>query len=183
MEKRENLLRRVAFKCGDFARQLSYHRALGDHSNDFIQNFWICMYNNAIDLAVLDWFHLFGYQKDHLHWKIVIREIDCFRNGLLRAVGMTEEKWRKYRQSIKDYRDKDVAHIEVRAVSQVPEMTVALQAATYYYGYIFKELSGYANYDVWPSDLTDYYNSSLAQTKPLVALAYKAAGHIEEKVR
>ena len=72
MQEREKLLRRVGLKCADFARQLSYHRALNSYKDDFKLSFWIYVYNNSIDLAVLDWFHLFGYHNDVLHWKQIV---------------------------------------------------------------------------------------------------------------
>ncbi len=183
MTEREKILRRVALKCADFARQLSYNCALSDHANNFQQNFWIYMHNNAIDLAVLDWFHLFGYHNDDLHWKKVVQDVDAFRQGLFQSVGMNEQEWIAYRESIKDYRDKDIAHIEVQPVSYVPDMTDALQAVVYYYIYVLKELSGYSKYNHWPKDLKDYYQRSLAQTKVIVASAYAATINIEEKVR
>jgi hypothetical protein len=43
------------------------------------------MHNNAIDLAVLDWFHLFGYHNDDLHWKKVVQDVDGFRQGLFQC--------------------------------------------------------------------------------------------------
>ncbi|MFX0046479.1 MAG: hypothetical protein ACFE8Z_11570, partial [Candidatus Hermodarchaeota archaeon] len=55
--------RGVVLKCGDFARQLSYHLGLNKYRGQFKLNFWVYVYNNAIDLAVLDWFHLFGYHR------------------------------------------------------------------------------------------------------------------------
>jgi hypothetical protein len=45
MSERERLLRRVALKCADFVRQLSYYRAPNEHRN-FKQSFWIYMYND-----------------------------------------------------------------------------------------------------------------------------------------
>ena len=103
---------------------------------------------------------------------------------MFRSLGLSEEQWKTYRKSIKDYRDKDLAHIEVWPVSQVPYMNVALQAAAYYYTYVHNELLGFSNdYNAWPEDLSDYYQASLVQTKPIVALAYKATSHIREKVR
>jgi hypothetical protein len=141
------------------------------------------MYNNAIDLAVLDWFHLFGYHNDDLHWKRVVQDVNSFRQGLFQSLGMIEQEWTAYRESIKDYRDKDVAHIEVRPVSHVPDMAVALQAVVYYYTYVLKELSHYSKYNAWPKDLKDYYQRSLAQTKPIVVSAYTGTSNIEEKVR
>jgi len=82
MEKRDKILRRVVLKCIDFARQLSYYRALKKY-DDLSIYFWLYMHNNAIDMAVLDWFHLFGYSKDNLHWEKVIKNKKAFKKGLL----------------------------------------------------------------------------------------------------
>lgn len=182
MDNREKKLRRVALKCGDFARQLSYHHALDTYRDNFKLNFWIVMFNNSIDLAVLDWCHLFGSHKDDLHWKKVIIKSDDFRAGLFNFIGTDEEKWRNYRESIKNYRDKDVAHLEIRPRSFVPEMGIALQAAAYYYLCIQKELSNYPNYSKWPKDLIEYHNQSLAQTKLILTKAYESSKDIKEIV-
>jgi hypothetical protein len=96
---------------------------------------------------------------------------------------MSEQGWIAYRESIKDYRDKDVAHIEVRPVSHVPDMRIALQAVDYYYTYVIQELSQYSNYSGWPRELKDYYQKSLAQTKPIVASAYAATSNVILKRR
>ena len=182
MEQREILLRRVGLKCADFARQLSYHRVLNDYKDGFKLYFWIYVFNNAIDLAVLDWFHLFGYHNDDLHWKQVVADIDAFRNQLLSHVNMTENEWKLYREEIKTYRDKDVAHIEVRPTSHVPEMSVAQKAVTYYYENVLKELTGFGDYSHWPKDLSDYHQRSMEQTKRIVESAYLATAHIRESV-
>ena len=182
MEPREKLLRRVGLKCADFARQLSYHRALNDYKDGFKLNFWICVFNNSIDLSVLDWFHLFGYHNDDLHWKQVVADIDSFRQQLFYHVNMTEDEWKSYREEIKIYRDKDVAHIEVRPTSQVPQMSIALQAVAYYYEYVLKELTGFGDYSNWSKDLSEYHQRSLEQTKKLLESAYSATEHIRESV-
>jgi hypothetical protein len=182
MEDREYLLFRVATKCGDFARNLSFSRALGNKVKDSEKlNFWIHMYNNAIELAILDWSHLFGNHSDDLHWKRVVRGVDGFRQGLLQAIGMNEEEWKTYHEKIKNYRDKDIAHIEVRLRSQVPEMAQALSAAAYYYAVTLKELQGYAIYD-YPQNLIDYYEKSVAQALVIATYAYDAAIGIKERV-
>ena len=182
MNARERLLRRVGLMCVDFARQLSYHRALEEHVHSFKQSFWIIMYNNTIDLAVLDWFHLFGSHKDDLHWKQVVCDIDAFRNHLLQAIHMTIDEWETYWESIKDYRDKDVAHIEVRPVSVVPEMTIALRAVAHYYSVVLTELSTFGDYSAWPKHIESYYQKSLDQSKAISVLAYRASCDIREKV-
>jgi hypothetical protein len=183
MNGRERLLRRVALKCADFARQLSYHRALAEYRGSFTQNFWIYMHNNAIDLAVLDWFHLFGSHKDHLHWKQVVTDVPAFRNQLFQSLQITEDEWKTYRESIKAYRDKDVAHIEVRPfVSQVPDMALALKAAALYYSTVRAELSTFRDYGGWPSELEEYHIRSLEQSKAICAVAYGGSRDIEEGV-
>jgi hypothetical protein len=182
MNGREELLRRVALKCADFARQLSYHRALAKYQDEFRQSFWIYMYNNAIDLAVLDWFHLFGYHTDDLHWKQVILDIPAFRKALYQFFQKTEGEWKTYRDSIKDYRDKDVAHIEVRPISHVPDMTAALKAASFYYSKVLDELSILGDYTAWPRDLEEYHTRSLKQTKEILGVAYQASQNMEERV-
>ena len=181
MTEREKLLRRVGFKCADFARQLSYHRALHGFKESRKLNFWIYMYNNAIDLAVLDWFHLFGYHNDDLHWKKVVSDIDDFRRILLASLGLRQNEWEDYRETIKTYRDKDVAHIEVRPVSNVPQMSVALQAANIYYQVVITELKNFSDYTKWPADLVQYHEDSLRQSTAIAENACKAtANHIEE---
>ena len=182
MQEREKLLRRVGLKCADFARQLSYHRALNSYKDDFKLSFWIYVYNNSIDLAVLDWFHLFGYHNDDLHWKQIVDDVDTFRQKLFHHVNMTEDNWKLYREKIKTYRDKDVAHIEVHPTSQVPEMSIALNAAAYYYQYVLQELSRYSDYSNWPKDLSEYHQRSLEQTKKILELAYTPTEQIKEQV-
>jgi len=140
------------------------------------------MYNNAIDLAVLDWCHLFGSDKDNLHWKRIVSDIDSFRTGLFRKVD--EKKWKSYREAVMNYRNKDVAHIEVRPVSNVPNMTLALEATVFYYEYVRQELSRsqYSDYSNLPPDLNEYYKKSYKQAKNIVTIAFEASSGIEEKV-
>ena len=182
MEEREKRLRRVALKCGDFSRQLSYHRAISKYKGDLKLNFWIATYNNGIDLAVLDWFHLFGYHNDDLHWKNIVIYISSFRNHLYNALNVNHVEFKAYWEEIKTYRDKDVAHIEIRPVSDVPEMTMALKAVSFYYQKVLKELSAFGEYDRWPNDLMDYHQRSLEQAQTIVSTAYEATKSITEKV-
>jgi hypothetical protein len=182
MNKREYLLFRVATKCGDFARNLSFHRALGEYVKDSEKlNFWIHMYNNAIELAILDWFHLFGNHKDNLHWNRVVPDPMGFKRQLLQTIHMTEQEWSTYHKEIKSYRDKDIAHIEVRLRSQVPDMTEALRAAACYYAVVLDELQKYAIYD-YPQNLRDYHERSVAQSLMVAAKAYNATVGINETV-
>jgi hypothetical protein len=182
-EQREKILQRVAMKCRDFARQLSYHRAFTQYKGILKLYFWRSTFNNAIDLAVLDWLHLFGSHSDDLHWKRVVDNTKIFRDGLLNYLGLDETEWKVYRQKVKEYRDKDVAHIELRPLSQVPDMTPGLKAANYYYKHVLLELATFRDYSKEPSDLIDFHKKSLKQTKEIVSLAYDVTKAIEERVR
>src|SRR4030042_2713427 len=181
MEKREKILRRVALKCLDFARQLSYFRALTKY-DDLSIYFWLYMHNNAIYMAVLDWFHLFGYSKDSLHWEKVIKDKKDFKQGLLTHLEIDEQTWQSYWKMVKKYRDKDVAHIEMRLRSHVPEMSMAINATNYYYETVLRELSEYSDYSGWTSDLIKYHQEYLEESKKIVLVAFEATKHIKECV-
>lgn len=186
-EQREILLRRVALKCGDFARQLTYHRALIKYKNSSLF-FWKTMLNNTIDLAVLDWMHLFGSHNDDLHWKRVLSDNkDNFKHGLLQHLQVNEHDWELYREKIKKYRDEDVAHIEAHLETDVPEMEEALKAVSYYYQIILRKLrSEYPNcpeyFNRWPDDLLKYYEDSLKQSEEIVQVAYESTKNMKESV-
>ena len=181
MNDREKLLRRVALKCADMVRQISYHRAI-EQKGQLNLNFWICTYNNTIDMAVLDWAHLFGNEKDDLHWKNIVNNIDEFRHDLFSTIEISTEEWIKYWESIKEYRDKDVAHIEVRPVSNVPKMNTAVKATCFYYSYVLSEIKKYGNYSQWPDDLFDYHQRSFEQSLEIASNAFEATKNLRERV-
>lgn len=153
---REILLKRVVLKCRDFVRQLSYHRAMLPHSKNLRTNIWIYTFNNFIDMAVLDWCHLFGSQSDDLHWRRIVVDAEWFKSEILKSLGLTGEEWDAYWKSIKDYRDKDVAHIEVRPETSVPKMDKALEAIKLYYSYAIDELHDIYEYIELP-DVIDHF--------------------------
>lgn len=172
-------------KCRDFARQLSYHRALRGFikpTGGFNLHFWTTVFNNSINIAILDWFHLFGYHNDDLHWKKIVKNEAAFRSSLFAYVALDEQGWHSYRDKVKTYRDKDVAHIEVRPEGFVPDMTLALKAADFYYRYILSELSGFGDYSNEPTDLVTYCEDSQKQAEKILALAYSSTAFMQEEV-
>ena len=182
MDDREKLLRRVALKCADMVRQLSYHRAIEKRKKDLILNFWVYVFNNAIDMAVLDWVHLFGNDKDDLHWKNIVGNLDEFRGTLLSALEVSKEEWINNWKGIREYRNKDVAHIEVRPITNVPEMSLALKATGFYYVYILRELEKYGDYSLLPKDLLEYYDRSFEQSMRVTSKAIDATINFKETV-
>jgi hypothetical protein len=182
MEERERILLRVAYKCQDFARQLSYCRARPNVDDTPKLYFWISVFNNFIDLAILDWLHLFGSHSDDLHWKKIAGDAVVFKGDLLDYLELDDVQWKIYWKSVKEYRDKDVAHIEVRPMGHVPDMNTALKATAYYYRYVFGELSKFATYTDLPTDLIEYYRESLEQAERIVTIAYDATKQMREQV-
>lgn len=179
---RKGLLNRVCLKCADFVRQLSLHRAFDGYQGQLRHNFWIYIYNNSIDMAVLDWCHLFANHSDALHWKKVIPDGDEFRINLFKHLEISETTWKVYRDSLKSYRDKNVAHIEVLPALNIPDMTFALDSTAFYYDSVVKELKNENISAHYPDDLVQYYTACLGQTSNYVSVGLNATKQFKEEV-
>ena len=155
---RETLLRRVILTNRDFIRDIAYHRAMLPYAKNLRTNIWIYTFNNFLNMAVLNWCHLFGNNSDDLHWLKIINDSNAFRDGLLQTIGTNLDDWKVYRKTVTDYRNKDVAHIEVRPEGQAPEMDKAIIAASFYYRTALDELKTYSSYAELPDDLNHFYN-------------------------
>lgn len=180
--ERTHLLNRVCLKCADFVRQLSLHRAFDGFQGELRHNFWIYIYNNSIDMAVLDWCHLFGNHSDALHWKKVVPDGNEFRINLYEYLEITETTWKVYRDSLKSYRDKNVAHIEVLPATNIPDMIFALDSVAFYYTLVKEELNNKDLFPNYPIDLLQYYADCLAQTSKYVSAGLSTTRHFKEDV-
>lgn len=105
-----------------------------------INNFWSEISHNALELAILNWCHLFGQRKDHLHWSNVLKSKELFKEELLSYLEVTEEKWTEYWGQLKKYRDKDVAHVEIINYSMIPSLEIAIHSVAFYYSKITNEI-------------------------------------------
>lgn len=157
--------------------------------NDPTLNFWRVIYGNLLDMAVLEWCKLFGSddeERQPVHWKNIIRESDhdVFRAGLYSQLNMNEEEWLEYWSTIKTYRDKAVAHFDIkkRDVTHYPVLNSALEASYYYYGYFVDELRS-AGFVGYPEDIRDYCDKFVGQTVKVAECALRATSSIEEKVK
>ena len=118
---REKRLRRVALLCCHFARNCAYYRAGWDGKNTKATNeFWVTVQSNFIDIAVLEWLKLFGDHNDMHHWKKVIEDRETFKNEMLNSCKITEEELVNSRDSIKEYRDKFIAHLDSEETMNIP---------------------------------------------------------------
>lgn len=160
---REILLIRVILTCRDLVRDLSYHRAMMPYVEQLRVNIWVYTFNNFMEMAVLNWCHLFGNDTDDLHWLTIMANTDEFREKLLEAVDMNFNEWKAYRKTVIDYRNKDVAHIEVRPEGDVPQMDIALTAAFYYYSVALAEIRTLHDYPELPNNLSQF-NDEINET-------------------
>lgn len=89
----------------NFVRQLTYHKAIREVAPDLKQNFWRYIFNNHMEMAVLEWCKLFGANAEHLHWSKVFNDKENFRNHILNSTNMTRDEWNKYWKELCDYRN------------------------------------------------------------------------------
>jgi hypothetical protein len=154
---REKRLRRVALLCCSFARNHAYYLAGWDGKKTKAKNeFWVTVQGNFIDIAVLEWLKLFGDHNDKHHWKKVVEDKDLFRQEMFVKCKITESEFAQARKSLKDYRDKFIAHLDSEEIMHIPVLDVPLKLVKYYYEYIANEL-GEAGLRDLPDDVEDYY--------------------------
>lgn len=170
------------FRLVYVVRNVAHHRSLEPFKDDSDQNYWILVFNNFLDIAVLEWCKAFGSRGEATHWSNHVADPDAFRAGLYARLGVSEEEWRTYWESIKNYRDEVVAHhVSASKVTHYPDLGCALQACFYYYGILIKQLRQLSVFD-YPEDLEDYYKRSLEQACRFSELAYGATRALKENV-
>jgi hypothetical protein len=170
------------FRLVYVARNVAHHRSLESFKDDFEQNYWILAFNNFLDIAVLEWCKAFGSKSEATHWSKHVKDPDVFRAGLFHRLTVSEDEWRTYWESIKNYRDEVVAHHESASkVTHYPDFGHALKACFYYYEILITELRVLHVSD-YPDNLEDYFESSLAQAKNFSEIAYRATRALKENV-
>jgi hypothetical protein len=136
----------------------------------------------------LEWCKVFGSSNEPTHWSshIPIEEQDTFRKGLLKQLSLSNEEWKTYWNSVKDYRDNHIAHHQRNSnVIHYPNLDHALIACFCYYHFLINELrmlkiNGYPNN--LPDNLEEYYQRFLAQVAKFSRVAYRSTMEIEETV-
>lgn len=134
--ERTRLLSRAEMNCMRFVNNLALSNTTREQlgRGRVISSFWHSISSNALDLAVLNWCHAFGQHKDALHWKKVFPANEAaFRDNLLTWMGIPLEEFKDFREHMKLYRDKDLAHLELRNISMIPAMEKALHSMAFYF--------------------------------------------------
>ena len=142
MTRRERL-RRVVILCASFARNVAYFRAgqnqTGSAARALSQPrsaFWTQISANFLDIAVLEWCKLLGDEKDKHFWRNVVTDPPAFEARLLTHLGMTASDFVDLAKKMRRYRDKFVAHLDSDAKMDIPLLTAALAADSFYHGHI-----------------------------------------------
>jgi hypothetical protein len=149
-------------------------------------SFWRVIYGDLTDIAVLEWCKLFGSDDDEkqtVHWKNVVPDVDVFRHDLLSRLNVSPEQWKSYWDGIKRYRDQSVAHHDQRRVEikAYPTFDLALLSACFYYEVVVAELSK-LGVDQSPKDLKAYSEAFADQCRYIATAAMKATECFQEAV-
>lgn len=170
------------FRLVSVIRNAASNRSLEDYKSQFKQSYWIIIFNNFLDMAVLEWCKVFGTHSEPTHWKKIVEDHESFRKGLLGRLAMDEGGWKAYWEELKNYRDSQVAHhFRNPDVTHYPTLDAALEACYYYYEWLIANWRGLGN-NGYPDDLRDYYSRYLDQAKSFSHNAFITTKHIEEKV-
>lgn len=168
------------FRLVFVVRNVAYHRSLLKQKDNFEQNYWILIFNNFLEIAVLEWCKVFGSNTDTTHWTNHINDEAGFRSNLLKRLNLTQPEWDNYWQEMKNYRDKVVAHHEYDPkITNYPDFSHALESCYFYYEILIKELRLLKCYD-YPDNLEEYFNRSLKQAEKISETAYDATRNIKE---
>ena len=170
------------FRLVFVTRNVAYHRSLHKYKDEFEQNYWILIYNNFLDIAVLEWSKVFGSKSNATHWSNHVDNEKEFRSELLVHLNISVSEWESYWNNIKKYRDKAVAHhIHDPNITNYPEFDNALNSCYFYYQILIQELRLLKVYD-YPDNLEDYYNSCVEQAAVFSDTAYVSTRDIKESV-
>jgi len=131
---RKDRLRRVVILCRNFAINLAYYRAGCSNEHKHLLdpakagNFWRVVNGNFLDLCVLEWCKLFAEKKGEYYWEKVVTDPTSFKADLLLHVGLAEGAFQKEIKTMREYRDKFVAHLDSDNTGVYPAFDVAKKA-------------------------------------------------------
>ncbi|HEY9135886.1 MAG TPA: hypothetical protein VIM85_08835 [Pseudomonadales bacterium] len=156
-------LRRVGILCCHFARNYAYYKAGWNNGDLKVKDqFWVSLNSNFIDIAVLEWYKLFGDYKDKHHWKKVMHDDQCFKTRMFEELGIKQADLDKIHGSVKSYRDKFVAHLDSEETMNIPRLEDALRMVYFYYSEVQKICDSTAD---WPKNLEDFYKEHFEKAK------------------
>jgi hypothetical protein len=134
---RQERLRRVVLLCCHFMRNLAYYRVgfSGEprHPN---RDFWVTVNGNFLDQVVLEWCKLLGDERADHHWMRIVSDKLKFERELLQHLNMTAAAFQDYRNEMREYRDKFVAHLDLLREVVIPKFDSARASIEFYHAYV-----------------------------------------------
>jgi hypothetical protein len=125
-----------------FVQHIAYYRGLHSRFDEIKahRDFWRSTCDAHLKLATVSWCNVFGAHKEDLHWtktpaaKVAAQATQDFRQRILSQTGFTQETWEAYHKSMRDLRDKYVAHLDLSTpfAQPVPSFDPAIQIAYAY---------------------------------------------------
>ena len=134
---RSQFLRRVGILCCNFLRNLAFYKA-GWKKGEFVTNdqFFVNANSNFLDICVLEWCKLFADERGKHHWKKSVTHQDAFFEALLDKLKLTEAEFKFYTKSMKTYRDKFVAHLDLEETIYPPKLKTARKSVSFLYQHL-----------------------------------------------
>ncbi len=171
----ERIRMRTCILCLNCLRNIAYIRGSGENllgKGDYSQT----ILNNFIDVATLEWCKIFADIKGHHYWRKSVSEDkqETLFKSLIAELGLTNDEFDDYVDTIKTYRDKFVAHLDKKNSMQVPNFEHAKDSISILYQHLLdnETFSDNMGIDKAPKACT-YYNECLieAQTQTQIKLA------------
>lgn len=167
-----------------FAQSVQVCRMIKEIALDPQQTFWIMTVNLLADTAAVEWCKVFGAWDEDTHWTKVFpkEQYEEVRAELLKEIGLTQNEWEVYRDSIVSYRNQMVAHHDLDAtVAKYPHYDVAILAANY----IFSRLRNIADIEDLcdiPTSLDRWSRTVAGNMSAIVRKAFEASATLGSNV-
>jgi len=125
-----------------FVQHVAYYRGLQARLEEVRthRDFWRATCDAHLKLATISWCNVFGSNREDLHWtktpagEITGQAAQEFRESVLSHTGLTQGTWEAYHKSMLAFRDKYVAHLDLRVpfAQLVPSFDPAIHTAYVY---------------------------------------------------
>ena len=98
-----------------------YRSGVGKLTDASQQEFYRVANSNNFDIAVLEWFKVFGEWNGEHHWRNIF-SIDPFREYLLSSLKISQGEFSNYISEVATYRDTFIAHLDDSYIMNTPKL-------------------------------------------------------------
>jgi hypothetical protein len=161
---RRDRLRRATRLCCHFMRNLAYYRvAHPGEPRSPNRDFWVTVDGNFLDQCVLEWCKLLGDERAQHHSSRIVSDNARFEQELLAALNMDATAFQAYRNVMREYRDRFVAHLDELHVMTIPKLDTARASVEFYHAYIARNEAHAGDLTGLPADLPQYHDHCRAE--------------------